>query len=69
MNTLRISAAIRAFRRERRMSQTEFGDLFGVTPQAVSKWEREVSCPDIILLPGIAKILGVSVGYLLGDET
>lgn len=69
MNTLRISAAIRAFRRERRMSQTEFGDLFGVTPQAVSKWEREVSCPDIILLPGIAKVLGVSVGYLLGDET
>ena len=69
MNTLRISAAIRAFRRDRRMSQTEFGDLFGVTPQAVSKWEREVSCPDIILLPGIAKVLGVSVGYLLGDET
>ena len=55
-------------RRERRMSQTEFGDLFGVTPQAVSKWEREISCPDIILLPGIAKVLGVSVGYLLGDE-
>ena len=68
MNTLRISAAIRAFRRDRRMSQTEFGDLFGVTPQAVSKWEREVSCPDIILLPALARILGVSLGYLLGAE-
>ena len=68
MNTLRISDAIRAFRRERRMSQTEFGDLFGVSPQAVSKWEREISCPDITLLPGIARVLGVSVGYLLGDE-
>ncbi|MBR5123518.1 MAG: helix-turn-helix transcriptional regulator, partial [Clostridia bacterium] len=41
--------------------------LFGVTPQAVSKWERELSCPDITLLPAIAKVLGVSVGYLLGE--
>ena len=67
MNTLRISAAIRAFRREQRMSQTVFGEYFGVTPQAVSKWERELSCPDIILLPSLAKVLGVSVGYLLGE--
>ena len=69
MNTLRISSSIRAYRREHAMSQTDFGDLFGVTPQAVSKWEREISCPDIILLPEIAKILGVSLGYLLGAET
>ena len=68
MNTLRISAAIRAFRREQRMSQTVFGEYFGVTAQAVSKWERELSCPDIILLPELAKVLGVSVGYLLGAE-
>ena len=67
MNTLRISTAIRAFRREQRMSQTVFGEYFGVTAQAVSKWERELSCPDIILLPELAKVLGVSVGYLLGE--
>ena len=67
MNSLRISASIRAYRRENAMSQTTFGDLFGVTPQAVSKWERELSCPDIILLPSLAKVLGVSVGYLLGE--
>ena len=28
----------------------------------------ELSCPDIILLPELAKVLGVSVGYLLGAE-
>ena len=67
MNALRISAAIRAYRREHALNQTAFGDLFGVTPQAVSKWERELSCPDITLLPTIAKVLGVSVGYLLGE--
>ena len=69
MNTLRISAAIRAFRREQRMSQTVFGEYFGVTAQAVSKWERELSCPDIILLPEIAKVLGVTVAYLLGADS
>ena len=68
MNTLRISAAIRAFRREQRMSQTVFGEYFGVTAQAVSKWERELSCPDITLLPEIARVLGISIAYLLGAE-
>ena len=68
MNTLRISTSIRSYRRERSMSQTSFGELFGVTPQAVSKWEREIACPDITLLPALAKVLGVSVGYLLGAD-
>ena len=68
VNSLRISASIRAYRRENSMSQTAFGELFGVSPQAVSKWEREISCPDIILLPEIARVLGVSIAYLLGAE-
>ena len=68
VNTLRISASIRSYRQERSMNQTSFGELFGVSPQAVSKWEREISCPDIILLPEIAKVLGVSIAYLLGAE-
>ena len=69
MNTLRISSSIRAYRREHALNQTAFGDLFGVTPQAVSKWERELSCPDIILLPEIARVLGVTVSYLLGADS
>ena len=68
VNSLRISASIRAYRRKNSMSQTSFGELFGVSPQAVSKWERELSCPDIILLPEIARVLGVSIAYLLGAE-
>ena len=68
MNSLRISSSIRAYRREHALNQTAFGELFGVTPQAVSKWERELSCPDITLLPELAKVLGVSVAYLLGSD-
>lgn len=69
MNPLRIASAIRAYRRERGINQTAFGDLFGVTPQAVSKWERALACPDILLLPEIARVLGVSVAYLLGADS
>ncbi|MBR6781870.1 MAG: helix-turn-helix transcriptional regulator [Clostridia bacterium] len=68
MTSLRISSAIRAYRRANALNQTAFGELFGVTPQAVSKWERELSCPDITLLPELAKVLGVSVAYLLGSD-
>ena len=68
MDTLRISTCIRAYRREHAMSQARFGELFGVSAQAVSKWERKISCPDITLLPALARILGVSLGYLLGAE-
>ena len=68
MNTLRISASIRSYRQENSMSQTSFGELFGVSAQAVSKWERELSCPDITLLPILAKVLGVSIADLLGAE-
>ena len=68
MNSIRISACVRRFRRDHSMCQTSFGELFGVSAQAVSKWERELSCPDITLLPEIAKVLGVSIAYLLGAE-
>jgi len=39
-----------------------------VSSQAVSKWENEQSCPDISLLPKLAKLLGVSVDTLLTGE-
>ncbi len=69
MNTLRIATTVRAYRREHHMSQTRLGELLGVSTQAVSKWERELCCPDITRLPDLAKLLGVSVGYLLGEDS
>ena len=62
MNRLRIAPMILAYRKQRRMSQGEFGDLLGVSAQAVSKWEREICYPDVILLPDLARLLGVAVG-------
>ena len=56
-----IAARIRDYRKAHRLSQGEFGELMGVSPQAVNKWEHEISCPDILLLPLLAEVLGCRV--------
>lgn len=48
------------------MTQEELADKLGVSPQAVSKWENNLSCPDIALLPEISKLFGISIDELLG---
>lgn len=53
-------------RKKKNMTQGEFADRLGVTPQAVSKWENEQSFPDITLIPTIATILEVEVNCLFG---
>ena len=68
MHTLRIALCIREYRLAHAMTQAAFGECLGVTPQTVSKWEKELCCPDITLLLALARLLGVSVEYLLGAD-
>ena len=53
-----IADKIKAYRNENALSLKEFGDLIGVSPQAVYKWEQNTCYPDIIFLPHLARILG-----------
>ncbi len=53
-----ISDRIKAYRKENKLSQSQFGKLIGVSAQAVCKWETNICCPDIIFLPHLARILG-----------
>ncbi len=48
------------------LTQDELATKLGVSPQAVSKWENNLSCPDISLLPDISKLFNISVDELLG---
>lgn len=64
-----IGNRIAKLRKENRMSQENLAEKLGVSAQAVSKWENGQSCPDISLLPQIAKLLGVSVDELLTGKT
>jgi len=61
-----IGEKILQYRRKHGMNQQKFGEMLGVTSQAVSKWERDVCCPDISLLPGLAEVLGIEINELFG---
>ena len=56
-----IGKNIAYFRKKRGFTQSELGEMLGVSNQAVSKWESEMTMPDIMLLPEIAKALGVGL--------
>ena len=55
-------------RRQKKLTQREIADCCCVTVQAVSKWERGQSCPDILILDEIALALGVEVKDLFLTE-
>ena len=63
-----LGKRIGALRREKGLKQDELAEKLGISPQAVSKWETDQTCPDISLLPTLAKILGVSVDELLSGK-
>ena len=63
-----LGKRIGALRREKGLKQDELAEKLGISPQAVSKWETDQTCPDISLLPSLAKILGVSVDELLSGK-
>lgn len=64
-----IGNRISSLRKEKGITQEEIAEKLGVTPQAVSKWENDISYPDILLLPQIAQMLGVTVDELLSGNS
>lgn len=68
---MEIGNQIKCLRLRRGITQEEMAQHFGLTSQAVSKWERGVATPDISLLPDISAYFGVTIDELfaLSDET
>ena len=64
-----LGKRIGLLRRQKELKQDELAEMLGVSPQAVSKWENDQTCPDISLLPQLAGILGVTVDELLTGES
>jgi transcriptional regulator with XRE-family HTH domain len=62
---MRIGRRIADLRREKNLTQMELSDKLGISHQAVSKWERGESMPDISTLPLLSAIFGISVDRLL----
>ena len=63
-----LGKRIAALRKEKELKQDALAEALGVSPQAVSKWENDQTCPDISLLPKLAALLGISVDELLSGK-
>ena len=64
-----LGMMISSLRKEKGMTQLRLAEKMGVTDKAVSKWERDLSFPDINSIPKLAQILEVSVDELMQIKT
>ncbi len=65
MDDMTLGSLIAKLRKERNMTQADLAAVMGVTDKAVSKWERDLSYPDIASFPRLAQTLGVTVDELM----
>ena len=68
MDTIKTGGLIAQVRREKELTQKDLAERLHVSVQAVSKWERGLSCPDIALLEPLAEALGLTVTELLSGQ-
>lgn len=64
--TLYIGENLKKLRKLKELTQEQLADILGVSFQAVSKWERGDSYPDIEMLPTIAEYFGITTDELMG---
>ena len=64
-----FGSMIATLRKEKGMTQLELAEKMAITDKAVSKWERDLSFPDISALPKLAEILNVTVDELMRVKT
>lgn len=65
---LRIGENLKRLRREKDLTQEELAAHLGVSFQAISKWERGESYPDITILPALSNYFKISIDELVGME-
>lgn len=68
MKEIHLGRVLAENRRKRGITQDELAEFMGVSKAAVSKWETEISYPDILLLPRLAAYFDISIDELIGYE-
>ena len=69
MSNKNLGEMISFLRKEKGMTQSELAEKMNVTDKAVSKWERNLACPDVNSIPKLAEVLGITVEELLNAQT
>lgn len=65
---LTIGDNLKTLRLQKGLTQEQLAEVFGVSPQAISRWENNTSYPDITLLPGLAIYYNTSVDAIVGMD-
>ena len=65
---MKLGTKIKTLRLGASMTQEQLANRLGVSPQAVSKWERGCTYPDLALLLPIARLFDVTLDELFGNE-
>lgn len=68
MKNKTLGTMISSLRKDKGMTQLQLANLMNVTDKAVSKWERDISCPDINSLPKLAEVLDISIDDLVQSK-
>ena len=63
-----IGKKLYELRKQSGFTQDYIAEKLGVSAQAVSKWENDIACPDIMTLPSIAQLYGITIDELFNNE-
>lgn len=67
VNQMTFGEKLKEARKKTGLTQEELAELIGISRAAVAKWETDNGLPDIENLKAVAKLLDVSIDYLLDD--
>lgn len=59
---------LKQLRKEKNLTQEELAECLSVSPQTVSKWENNISMPDLSVLPVLADYFGTTVDILIRHD-
>ncbi len=65
---MKLSEKIYTCRKKAGLSQEALAEKLGVSRQAVSKWETEEAVPELMKIPAMAKLFGVTTDWLLSED-
>ena len=68
MDNEKFGNFIKSLRKEKKLTQKELGEKLNITDKAISKWERGLSFPDIVMLNSLASFFEIDVSELLNGE-
>ena len=64
---MQINQNIAYYRKRCGYTQEQLAEQIGVTGQTISKWENQISNPDISVMPDLAKALGIDINTLFAE--